>query len=463
MSLESKNFLIDLSYLLCSTGFFISLKLLSSPKNAKMGNAIGAMSMFFAVMICFYQQNLSNLYYPIFFIILGSLVGFLFAGKVKMTAMPQMVAIFNGLGGLASVLVSLGETLKLTQSEISLSLVFLVTSWLSVVVGAITFTGSIIAFFKLQEILFNKPLKFIGQRVLIVFLGVLSLLLFYPLLTGADLFAWFCILAVLTAVLGVFLVAPIGGADMPVVISLLNSYSGVAALAAGFVVKNNLLIISGSLVGASGIILTRLMCQAMNRPLSNVIFGSFGAHADTSLALEKPYKEILPIDAAMMLNNASKVVVVPGYGLAVSQAQRNLGELAEILKKNSISVKYAIHPVAGRMPGHMNVLLAEADISYEDLLDLEESNAEFEDTDVVMIIGANDVINPSAKDDKQSPLYGMPILEGYKAKSIIVFKRGKGKGFAGVENPLFTDDKSSVIFGDAKASLVKVLSALKDI
>jgi len=320
------------------------------------------------------------------------------------------------------------------------------------------------AFFKLQEWIPTRPLLVKGQRLVTLLLSVATLAMLLLILDDPGDVKIFIALALITSVLGILLVLPIGGADMPVVISLLNSYSGLAALAAGFVIKSNILIISGALVGASGIILTRLMCQAMNRSLANVVFGAFGG-VDIVLSQgeEKPIKEFSPMDTAMMLNNASKVIIVPGYGLAVSQAQRNLRELADELKTMGIAVSYAIHPVAGRMPGHMNVLLAEADVPYQELYDLDEINSEFETADVVIVIGANDVVNPAARNDKSSPLYGMPILNADKAKSVIVMKRGRGRGFAGVENPLFTLDNAHVVFGDAKSSLVKVITAIKSL
>jgi H+-translocating NAD(P) transhydrogenase subunit beta len=314
----------------------------------------------------------------------------------------------------------------------------------------------------LQEWIPTRPLLAKGQRIVTVLLclATLSLLLF--IMDDPNDLRAFVALTIITSILGVLLVLPIGGADMPVVISLLNSYSGLAALAAGFVVKSNILIIAGALVGASGIILTRLMCQAMNRSLANVVFGAFGGVDIVSTqGEEKPIKEFSPMDAAIILNNATKVIIVPGYGLAVSQAQRNLRELADELKAMGVAISYAIHPVAGRMPGHMNVLLAEADVPYQELYDLDDINSEFETADAVVVIGANDVVNPAARSDKSSPLYGMPILNADKARSVIVMKRGRGRGFAGVENPLFTMDNAHVVFGDAKASLVKVLSSLK--
>jgi H+-translocating NAD(P) transhydrogenase subunit beta len=459
------SFIFQIVFLISACGFFICLKLLSSPKTARTGNFIGAASMLLAVATTFIIEKPSAVM-PISLVIsLGSLFGLVLAKKIKMTAMPQTVAIFNGLGGMASVLIVMSECLRYFHDpDYHASALFSITSWLSIVVGAITFTGSGIAFLKLQELLPTKPILVFGQRIITVlfFLAAISSL-YFLIITPEDINISLG-LAIIAAILGVLLVMPIGGADMPVVISLLNSYSGLAALAAGFVVKSNILIISGALVGASGIILTRLMCQAMNRSLMNVIFGAFGGQEiASSIDDEKPMKEFSSLDAAILLYNARKVIMVPGYGLAVSQAQGNLRELADQLKALGVNVFYAIHPVAGRMPGHMNVLLAEADVPYHELYDLEQINSEFEKADVTIIVGANDVVNPAARTDKSSPLYGMPILNADRSKSVIIMKRGRGRGFAGVKNPLFTMDNAGVVFGDAKQTLIKVISALKDL
>lgn len=462
---EITSFIYEMIFLAASSGFFVCLKFLSSPKTARLGNALGAIAMAVATIAVFCQVRPEGLIGIFVAIALGSVVGVISAYKVQMTAMPQMVAIFNGFGGLASVLVAVAEIVHLVHDPHQAGSGLLsFTSWFSVAVGAITFTGSVIAFLKLQELMTTRPILVKGQRLVTVVFFVATLVALYLLLLDPKDVMTFLWLSLAAGILGVLLVIPIGGADMPVVISLLNSYSGLAALAAGFVVKSNILIIAGALVGASGVILTRLMCQAMNRSLFNVVFGAFGGvEVGSSLGEEKPMKEFSFIDAALTLNNASRVIVVPGYGLAVSQAQRNLRELADELKARGVTVSYAIHPVAGRMPGHMNVLLAEADIPYNELYDLDDINAEFEAADVAVIIGANDVVNPSARHDKSSPLYGMPILNADKAKTVIVLKRGRGRGFAGVENPLFTLDNAYVVFGDAKQSLTKVTAAVKDL
>lgn len=463
--MQMENFISDMSYLLSASGFFLGLKLLSSPKTARLGNAIGALAMVLAVLTTLVVTKPITLVPIAICLALGSLVGFISAQKIAMTAMPQMVSIFNGLGGLASVMVAISEADRILMLALAnTSSLFVITTWFSVVVGAVTFSGSIIAFLKLQEIMSTRSILVAGQRFFSVALAVLAFVVLVMVIKGPLSLNLLYLLGLIAAILGVLVVIPIGGADMPVVISLLNSYSGVAALAAGFVVQSNILIISGALVGASGLILTRLMCQAMNRSLNNVIFGAF---TKTSAALnsgeEKAIKEFQALDAAMLLANANKVIVVPGYGLAVSQAQRNLRELADALKGHGVEVLYAVHPVAGRMPGHMNVLLAEADVPYKELFDLDEVNGEFESADVAVIIGANDVVNPLARTDKTNPLYGMPILNADKARSVIVMKRGRGRGFAGVENPLFSLDNSGTVYGDAKQSIVKVLNALKEV
>jgi NAD(P) transhydrogenase subunit beta len=465
ISSDWAEFIEQIVFLLASCGFFICLKFLSSPKSARKGNFIGIISMVLAVGCTLVVENPPMIVPILSIMAVASVVGFFAAKKVELTAMPQMVAIFNGLGGTASVLVAYSEVWRFFSGQnLEMSAFFAVTSWFSVVVGAITFTGSIIAFLKLQGLLTSRPILVSGQRLVTILLFAVTLAAVYFIIQSPKDITIFTAVGVIAAILGVLLVIPIGGADMPVVISLLNSYSGIAALSAGFVVGSKILIIGGALVGAAGIILTRLMCLAMNRSLSNVVFGAFGGvEIGTSKADEKPMKELSPMDAAMLLNNANHVIIVPGYGLAVSQAQRNLREICDVLKDRGIKVTYGIHPVAGRMPGHMNVLLAEADVPYEELADLDEVNGEFETADVALIIGANDVVNPAARNDKNSPLYGMPILNADKSKSVIVMKRGRGRGFAGVENPLFTIDKSGVVFGDAKKSLTNVLLSINDL
>lgn len=457
-------FLSQMVFLITALAFVYGLKLMAFPKTARLGNFIGAFAMGLAVFFTLLIEKPTNLWPIMATMAFGSIAGVLGAQKVKMTSMPQFVALLNGFGGIASVFVSFAEIQKFSYLSIIGPVFFIVSSWFSIVVGAITFSGSLIAYLKLEELIETKPLFINGQRVLSFFILLISLFSVIYLINNPDDFTGFLITALIAVILGVLLVLPIGGADMPVVISLLNSYSGIAAMAAGFVVKSNLLIIAGSLVGASGIILTKLMCQAMNRSLMNVVFGAFGkSKSFQGLMEEKPMREFLPIDVALLLANAQRVIIVPGYGLAVSQAQRNLRDLGDELKKKNIKVSYAIHPVAGRMPGHMNVLLAEADISYDELFDLDLINNEFENADVAIVVGANDVVNPESRTNKNSPLYGMPILNADKAKTVVVLKRGKGKGFSQVENPLFTLENTGVVFGDAKSSLGKIVQELKAI
>lgn len=456
------DFIIDMGLLIAAAGFVLGLKYMSHPKTARQGNLLGAVGMILGVIFTLWKTGgVSNIAGVAVAVAVGAVIGVVSARTVKMTAMPQMVAIFNGLGGAASVLVAGAEFAKHDNS----SSLFLVTGGLSIVIGSITLSGSMIAFGKLQEVLTSAAVRFPGMRILsiLITLGIIAGLVMLMGRPTDDMLFWGIVVA--GAVLGILLVIPIGGADMPVVISLLNSYSGLAACAAGFVVNSQILIVSGSLVGAAGIILTRIMCQAMNRSLANVIFGAFGAATGQTGAAgeDKPMKEFFPTDAAMLLTNANSVIVVPGYGLAVSQAQQNIRELADYLASIGVEVRYAVHPVAGRMPGHMNVLLAEANVPYDHLFDLDDINGDFENTDVCMVIGANDVTNPSARDDKTSPLYGMPILNCDKAQTVIILKRGRGKGFAGVENPLFTNDNSGLVFGDAKQSLVKILNEAKEL
>jgi NAD(P) transhydrogenase subunit beta len=467
------DFALDIGLLVAAASLILGLKLMSHPKTAQRGNLVAALGMALGAGLTLTNPGFVQNDYLLIgaAIALGSVIGVVTARTVKMTAMPQMVAIFNGLGGAASLLVAAAELYKVLWAGNTPESLFLVTGGLSMIIGAVTLTGSLIAFAKLQEVMTTSPILFPGLRLLAIGMGALCLVTLVYLAAQPEmdgqrmLISWWVGLGVAALLLGILLVIPIGGADMPVVISLLNSYSGLAACAAGFVVKSNVLIVSGSLVGAAGIILTNIMCKAMNRSLANVMFSAFGAQqaATAGDGDDKPMKEFQPLDAAVLLSNANQVIVVPGYGLAVSQAQQAIRELAEELDKAGIHVKYAIHPVAGRMPGHMNVLLAEANVSYEALYDLDDINGDFETTDVCIVIGANDVTNPSARDDKQSPLYGMPVFNCDKAQTVIVLKRGRGKGFAGVQNPLFTNDNTGLVFGDAKGSLVKILNEVKQL
>ncbi len=459
---------IELSYLIAASLFILGLKKLGSPATARQGNVIAAVGMFVAIAATLLEQQVVT-YQEIFLgIALGSGIGAVIAYRVAMTAMPQMVGLLNGLGGAASALVAIAELQRLLSTQASLSNAELITILLSVLIGGVTFTGSFVAFAKLQGLISGTPITFRGQQLV-------NFLLLAGFLTGSGYFllhpsnlAVFWDLVVVSCVLGVLFVIPIGGGDMPVVISLLNSYSGLAAAAAGFVVSNNVLIISGALVGASGIILTQIMCKAMNRSITNVLFAGFGntsvgGGSGTGTTQDKSIHTIDVEEGAMMLGYARSVVIIPGYGMAVAQAQHAVKELADQLENKGVEVKYAIHPVAGRMPGHMNVLLAEANVPYPQLYDMDDINPQFEQTDVALVIGANDVVNPAARHNTASPIYGMPILEVEKAKHTIVIKRGMSAGFSGVENELFYQDKTMMLFGGAKDIVNQLISEIKQL
>ncbi|GBD32759.1 MAG: NAD(P) transhydrogenase subunit beta [Gemmatimonadales bacterium] len=457
--------LIKLAYLAAAVLFILGLKRLSSPATARSGNFIASIGMLIAIVATLAFTGILTWQMIIIGMVVGSAIGAVFARTVKMTAMPQMVALLNGFGGGASALVAAAEFLSpSTDVGVGAPLYVNLTVGLSVLVGAVTFSGSLVAFGKLQELITGRPVtyplqKTINGLILAAILGLVVWLVLEPE-NGAA----FGSLAALAFLLGILSVIPIGGADMPVVISLLNSYSGVAAAMTGFVINNEGLIISGALVGASGLILTNIMCRAMNRSLANVLFGAFGAAAaegPAAAAGDRSVRSISHEDAAMMLAYARQVVVVPGYGLAVAQAQHEVRELADLLEKRGVEVKYAIHPVAGRMPGHMNVLLAEANVPYDKLRDMDQINPEFERTDVALVIGANDVVNPAARNRPDSPLYGMPILDVDKSQNVIVLKRSMRPGFAGVDNDLFYNGKTSMLFGDAKDSVKKLIEEIK--
>ncbi|MEL1223648.1 MAG: NAD(P)(+) transhydrogenase (Re/Si-specific) subunit beta [Candidatus Neomarinimicrobiota bacterium] len=453
---------INIFYVLASVLFILGIKKLSHPKTARSGNFLSAFGMFVAIVSTLVANDNIDLQMIVLGMIIGSAIGALFAQKVEMTQMPQMVAIFNGFGGSASALVAAAEFLN----SGSISTFTLSSIMISIFVGTLTFTGSFIAFGKLQGFISGQPIVFPGQQALNAILA-LTLLGFgiYAVITPSEI-NYFYGLIILSALIGITLTIPIGGADMPVVISLLNSYSGVAAAATGFVLMNNGLIISGALVGASGLILTSIMCKGMNRSLANVIFGAVGLEQDSggdSSQKQVTIKSYSTEEAAMIFDAAEKVIVVPGYGLAVAQAQHAVREVAELLEEKGKKVLYAIHPVAGRMPGHMNVLLAEANIPYEQLKDLDEINSEFEDCDVSLVLGANDVVNPAARHDTSSPIYGMPILDVDKSRTVIINKRTMNTGFAGIQNELFGFDNSIMVFGDAKDMLQKLLKDLKEL
>ena len=457
--------LTSVLYLISAVLFIIGLKRLSSPATAVAGNRLSGVGMLMAIVVTLFDRAILSYSVIAAGLVVGSALGLWMARAVRMTAMPQMVALLNGFGGGASLLVGGAEFLKSELVGQQLGLDTSITIQLSLLIGAITLTGSLVAWAKLQELLSGRPITFRGLQLLnaTIFLAIVALSI-YQVATPMSLLWPFYAICVLSLVLGILLVIPIGGADMPVVISLLNSYSGIAAAMTGFVIRNDVLIISGALVGSSGIILSQIMCRAMNRSLTNVLFGAFGGAApaaSTKSAEGLSVRQVTADDAAVQLGYAQSVIVIPGYGLAVAQAQHLIREVADQIEKRGGEVKYAIHPVAGRMPGHMNVLLAEANVPYDKLFDMDAINGEFDRADVALVIGANDVVNPAARSDPGSPIYGMPILNADQARSIIVLKRGMGTGFAGIENELFYNPKTAMLFGDAKASLTSLLAELK--
>ncbi len=463
-------------YLVTSITFILGLKGLSGPTTAQLGNRIAAIGMLLAVIVTFLEREVADAWIMVLpAIAIGTVIGFVGARQVPMTAMPQMVAIFNGAGGGAAALVSGLEFLRATSPQTGHGFEGVgepIAILLGLMIGAVSFSGSIIAFGKLQGIIDARAFKYAGQQI--VTFGVFALMLLSALAilwaawAGTEIAPGALLLAgvaVFALIFGVALVMPIGGADMPVVISLLNAYTGLAVAMAGFSIGNQMLIVAGTLVGASGTILTRLMSKAMNRSLGNVLFGAFGAATTAGTGAKtddgRTYREISAEDAAILLSYAQNVIVVPGYGLAVAQAQHSVRELADLLESKGVEVKYAIHPVAGRMPGHMNVLLAEANVPYEKLYDMEQINDEFPRADVALVIGANDVTNPAARKDTSSPIYGMPILNVDQAQHIIVIKRSMKPGFAGIDNELYLDPKTGMLFGDAKDAVSRVVTELK--
>ncbi|MFN7709626.1 MAG: NAD(P)(+) transhydrogenase (Re/Si-specific) subunit beta [Holosporales bacterium] len=454
-------------YLVAAVCFIMALRGLSSPKTAQSGNVYGVVGMALAIGATLFSKHVTNYGFIITGLIVGGSIGAVVAQRIQMTALPQLVAAFHSLVGLAAVFVA-GAAYYQPEAfgigaEGAMRTSSLIEMGLGVAIGAITFTGSIVAFAKLQGLIGGKPLTFPMQHKLNAFLGLaLFALLFFFVTTQAV--GWFWLIVLLSLALGLLLILPIGGADMPVVVSMLNSYSGWAAAGIGFTLHNNLLIITGALVGASGAILSYIMCKGMNRSLLNVILGGFGgdaAAAGPAAAVEqRPVKAGSPDDAAFLMANAKTVIIVPGYGMAVAQAQHALREMADNLKKKGVKVMYAIHPVAGRMPGHMNVLLAEANVPYEEVHELEDINHEFTTADVAFVIGANDVTNPAAKTDPSSPIFGMPILDVEKAKTVLFIKRSMAPGYAGVENELFFKDNTMMLFGDAKKVCEEVVKAM---
>jgi H+-translocating NAD(P) transhydrogenase subunit beta len=453
------NFVINLAYIVASIFFIYGLKMMSRAETARRGNTVSAIGMLIAIVATLVSSGLSY-GWIITGLIVGSGIGLYMARTVQMTSMPEMVALLNGFGGLASFLVGWSEYLH----EPRMSTFTAVATFLTILVGGVTFTGSLVAFAKLSERISGKPYLFKNQHLInAVLLGVMIIIGIIFAVSPENTYGLLILAMLIALALGVLVVIPIGGADMPAVVSLLNSYSGIAASMAGFIISNNVLIVSGSLVGASGIILTQIMCRAMNRSLTNVLFGGFGSTVTAgTTTVTGEMKAMTTEEAYYVLEAASKVIVVPGYGMAVAQAQHVVRELAEMLEDNGVEVRYAIHPVAGRMPGHMNVLLAEADVPYEQLVEPEDVNPSMESVDVAIVIGANDVVNPAAREDKGSPLYGMPIINVDQAKTVFVLKRGKGAGFSGVENPLFFKDNTRLLFGDAKSTLSALVSEFKE-
>ena len=443
-----------LGYVVASGLFIFGLKMLGSPATARKGNMVSAAGMLIAIVVALLDQGIVNYTWIAGGMLVGGLVGVVVARSVAMTSMPEMVALFNGLGGSASLLVGWAA---LTPDAASFTLITIV---LSILIGGVTLTGSLIAYGKLSETLGSGQITFSGQQIVnsLVVLGIFGgAVLFVMEPTNAM---WLYVVIGLALVFGVMAVIPIGGADMPVVISLLNSYSGLAACAAGFAIDNNVLIVAGSLVGASGNILTQIMCKAMNRSLSNVLFSGFASVSNEVTEIEGEIKPINADDAYYILEAASSVAIVPGYGMAVAQAQHVVKELSNLLEANGAEVVFGIHPVAGRMPGHMNVLLAEADVPYDQLLEMDEINPRMETVDVAIVIGANDVVNPAAREVESSPIYGMPVINVADARTVFVLKRSMASGFAGIENPLFYKENTRMLFGDAKESLGKLVSEL---
>ncbi len=445
---------ISLGYVVASGLFIFGLKMLGSPATARKGNMISAVGMLIAIVVALLDQGIVEFQWILGGMVVGGAIGAIAARAVAITSMPEMVALFNGLGGAASLLVGWAA---LAPDATTFTLVTIV---LSILIGGITLTGSLIAYGKLSEKLASGAITFTGQQIVntLIIAGVVGSAVMFCI-EPANTSLLYAVIG-LSLVFGIMVVIPIGGADMPVVISLLNSYSGLAACAAGFAIDNNVLIVAGSLVGASGIILTQIMCKAMNRSLSNVLFSGFASVSNEVTEIDGEIKPINAEDAYYILEAATNVAIIPGYGMAVAQAQHVVKELADLLEANGAEVNFGIHPVAGRMPGHMNVLLAEADVPYDQLLEMDEINPRMESVDVAIVIGANDVVNPAAREVESSPIYGMPVINVADARTVFVLKRSMASGFAGIENPLFYKENTRMIFGDAKETLSKLVREL---
>lgn len=449
--MSDTHVLIGFAYSVSAVLFIVGLKLLSHPATARRGNRYSTLGMLVAVVVTLLDQGILDYRWIISAMVVGSVIGAVAARRVEMTGMPELVALFNGFGGVASLLVGWAAI------DMSPNLFSLITVFLSILIGGVTFTGSLLAWGKLSETISGRPFMFKGQAFVngAIIIAIFTLAVLFILHPHNALYLY--ALIALALLFGVMFVLPIGGGDMPVVISLLNSYSGLAACAAGFAINNNLLIVAGCLVGASGIILTQIMCKAMNRSLTNVLFSGFASVGTDTTEVEGEVQPISAEDAFYVLEAATTVAVVPGYGMAVAQAQHAVKELQELLEENGAEVIYGIHPVAGRMPGHMNVLLAEADVSYDLLLEMEDINNRMATVDVCIVIGANDVVNPAARESKGSPIYGMPVINVDSARTVFVLKRSMASGFAGIENPLFYKENTRMVFGDAKETLATLI------
>ena len=466
--------ILEITYIIASVLFVIGLKMLSHPLTARRGNILAAFGMSFAIVatILFHKkdgESIGNIPWILAAIAIGTVIGWVIAKKVKMTAMPQLVSFFNGMGGAAAALISMMEFPHISPDLIARTGMAngqVLAILLGLMIGTISWAGSMIAFGKLDGWIGDmriKSMKYVNLTILAILIGFIAFIMTRDVQASSELTPLIYIMFAIAVVYGVLFVMPIGGADMPVVISLLNSFTGVAAAMGGFLYNNQAMLTGGILVGSAGTILTILMCKAMNRSLLNVIVGVFGGGGNSNTAEGGTVKEISLSDASVLLSYSKKVVIVPGYGLAVAQAQHICHELDKLLDEKGVEVKYAIHPVAGRMPGHMNVLLAEADVPYEQLIESDEINPDLPNTDVLIVIGANDVVNPAAEDDPSSPIYGMPIIKARDAKNIIVMKRGMGKGYAAIENMLFFNDKTRMLFGDAKSTLQNLVNEIKSL